>query len=333
MVQDVDHLISLHRATTDGPGSSVQLVSRRGAESTVKTQFQPSGMQTSIHLTLVNGKYASMTAQRFVEYVQVSWRKFGFLPHPAVLRGLFCWDFGTRGLSILHFSRVTELEKRSQVRKSDMSNFSKKNTLPVAPDATSFSVIFGAVEVLCNVTRHLYQPVVHATLDAAAAFLMELRVTELPTSTEALAEVTAWIDDRLELFRVYVADDDWQQASTIKSHFSASHESFVRVHQLIVRQDIISAVRTAKTTLVRSDRPNLGSEANKRVSIPVDVRNALPKQGKKEICLRFLSRQGCKGKNGNCLIKTLCHFKPATLPDIVREFVEKNYGGVSVDMK
>ncbi|OWZ01769.1 hypothetical protein PHMEG_00026787 [Phytophthora megakarya] len=37
-------------------------------------------------------------------------------------------------------------------------------------------------------------------------------------------------------------------------------------------------------------------------SIPVEVRNILPKQCKKEVCL-------------------LCHFKPATLPDNRREFI------------
>ncbi|KAL3659299.1 hypothetical protein V7S43_015570 [Phytophthora oleae] len=164
------------------------------------------------------------------------------------------------------------------------------------PEAASFSVLVGAVDVLCNITRHLYQPVVHDTLQAAAAFLGKLRVTELPTSTEALAEITAWIDDRLELFRVFVADDDWQQASTVKSHFSAAHESFVRVHQLIRRQDLISAVKGAKAASGRSDKPNRATEADKRVSIPVEIRNALPKQGKKKICLRFLSAQGCRGK-------------------------------------
>ncbi|OWZ07255.1 hypothetical protein PHMEG_00020370 [Phytophthora megakarya] len=239
-----------------------------------------------------------MKAQRFGEYVQASWRKFGFFPHPAVLRGLSCLDFGMRGLSILHFSRVTEQEKRTLVRKSDMSNFSKKNTLPVAPDATIFSVIFGAVE----------------------------------SSPLSLSTCRACNVERRSIFSqgatVYVADDDWQQASTIKSHFTASHESFVRVHQLILHQDIISAVRTAKPTLVRSDRPNYGLEANKGVSIPVEVRNACLNKVRRRYIFVSFPVKAAKGRMEN-----LCHFKPATFHDIVREFVEKNYGGVSVDMK
>ncbi|KAG7383447.1 hypothetical protein PHYPSEUDO_003687 [Phytophthora pseudosyringae] len=100
--------ISLHRSGTV-TDNSAQVAVNRGEDTMSKTHFQPTGMQTTFHLALVNGKYASFTAQQCVEFVQVHWRKFGFFPHPAVLRGLFGWDFGTRALSILHFVRVTEL--------------------------------------------------------------------------------------------------------------------------------------------------------------------------------------------------------------------------------
>ncbi|ETO59303.1 hypothetical protein F444_22326, partial [Phytophthora nicotianae P1976] len=95
-------------------------------------------------------------------------------------------DFGTRGLSILHFNRVSESEKRARVRGNDMSNFSRKNTLPAVPAPADFSVNVGAVEVLCAIAQLLYKPVVYETLVAALKFLGELRVSELPSSPEAL---------------------------------------------------------------------------------------------------------------------------------------------------
>ncbi|OWZ10333.1 hypothetical protein PHMEG_00016830 [Phytophthora megakarya] len=338
---DVDTLIALQRGATSA-------VPRQFTGD--NSQFQPTGMQTTIYLALVNGKYAHMTAQRFVEHVQIYWRMFGFFPHPAVLRALFGWDFGTRGLSILHFGRVTEHDKRARVRGSDMSNFSKKNKLPSAPLATEFAEITGAVEVLCTLTQRLYKPVVHDTLEACSSFLSELRTTELPNTPDALADLVAWVDDRLELFRVLINEENWSgltQQSTIdwknwsgltqlKDQFRASHESFVRVHQLILRQDVLAAAKAANTNSVRMShrlRGERSSESEKRVVIPVEVRQALPKQGKKPICLRFLSAQGCRGKNGICVIKTLCHFKPATLPDIVRDFINNNYGGLASDME
>jgi hypothetical protein len=244
-------------------------------------------MQTTVHLALVNGKYASFTAQQFVEFVQIHWRKFGFFPHPAVIHGLFGWDFSTRGLSILHFARVTELEKRERVRRSDMSNFSRKNTLPMQREAPDFATLTGAVGVLSDVARQLYKPAVIEALEVASVFLSELRVSELQTSAAALAEITAWIDDRLELFGVFIADESCEQVTAINTHFSASHESFVRVHQLILRQDSVSALKSTKSGSSRNDRANRGGGADKLVFISQEIRKALNKQGNKQICLRF----------------------------------------------
>ncbi|OWY98718.1 hypothetical protein PHMEG_00030447 [Phytophthora megakarya] len=110
-----------------------------------------------------------------------------------------------------------------------MSDFSKKNILPMPADATNFDVL-----------------VVHQTLEASKTFLGELRVT----------------------------DYRWQlgTAATIQSHFSASHESFVRVHQAIHRQDVFSVVKAAKADSVRNVRSNRVNEQDQRVTIPVDVR-------------------------------------------------------------
>ncbi|EGZ20341.1 hypothetical protein PHYSODRAFT_489140 [Phytophthora sojae] len=205
-----------------------------------------------------------MTPQQFLDFVQIHWRKFGFFPHPAVLRALFGWDFGTRGLSLAHFTRVTEQERRAKVRKFDMSNFSKKNKLPTPTSIATFSALVGAVEVLCNLARQLYQPMVQEAFAAAAPFLGELQVSDLPTSESALA-------------------------ASIQNHFPASHESFVRVYRLILRQDVANALRASKLPAIRDDGSTRGKQRSAR--IPLAVRKALPKQGEKQVCLRFLSAQ------------------------------------------
>ncbi|OWZ17538.1 hypothetical protein PHMEG_0008514 [Phytophthora megakarya] len=301
------------------------------------SQFQPTGTQSSIHLAFVNGKYASMSPQQFVEFVQIHWRKFGFFPHPAVLRALYGWDFGTRGLSVAHFVRITEAEKRNSVRRFDMSNFSRKNALPSPTPVLVFAELMGALDVMSNIARQLYQPMVLEAFDAAATFLGELRVSDLPLSESALAEIIAWVDDRLELFRVFVSEQNWPDATAIKNHFHASHESFVRVSQLILRQDIAAAIKASaaasKAPSITVTKDGQQGHSKRSARIPNGIRKLLPKQDGKQICLRHLSAQGCRGKNGKCIIDDLCHFKPATLPDIVREFIEKHYGGLSSDMK
>ncbi|ETM44737.1 hypothetical protein L914_10056, partial [Phytophthora nicotianae] len=160
----------------------------------------------------------------------IHWNRYGFFPHPAVLRGLFSWDFGTRGRSIMHFMRVTEREKRDSVRRYDMSNFSRKNSLLAPSSVSEFSMIVGAVEVLANVANQLYQPVVQDLFTHVLKFLVELRVREMPNTRRALTELVEWIDERVELFRVHIADGAITLAAEIKTQFSTSHEAFLRVN-------------------------------------------------------------------------------------------------------
>lgn len=121
-----------------------------------------------------------------IKFGQINLRKIGFFQHPAVLRALFGRDFGTRGLSISHSNRVTELAKRARVKGNDMSNFSRKNVLPAVPTPGVFATLIAAVEVLCSVAQELYKPIVHDTLSVAARFLSELRTSELSATPETL---------------------------------------------------------------------------------------------------------------------------------------------------
>ncbi|POM63980.1 Hypothetical protein PHPALM_20554 [Phytophthora palmivora] len=73
-------------------------------------------------------------------------KQFGFFPHATVLRALFGWDFGTRDFSLAHFVRISEVEKRISVRRYDVSNFSKKDTLPPPALVENFSVLTYTVD-------------------------------------------------------------------------------------------------------------------------------------------------------------------------------------------
>ncbi|OWZ13123.1 LOW QUALITY PROTEIN: hypothetical protein PHMEG_00013609 [Phytophthora megakarya] len=299
------------------------------------SQFQPTGTQSSIHLAFVNGKYASMSPQQFVEFVQIHWRKFGFF------RTLLYCALFTVGILILEvypwriLFEITEAEKRNSVRRFDMSNFSRKNALPSPTPVLVFAELMGALDVMSNIARQLYQPMVLEAFDAAATFLGELRVSDLPLSESTLAEITAWVDERLELFRVFVSEQNWPDATAIKNHFHASHESFVRVSQLILRQDIAAAI---KASAVVSKAPSITvikdgqqGHSKRRTRISNGIHKVLPKQDGKQICLGISQHKDAG--NEKCIIDDLCHFKPAILPDIVREFIEKHYGGLSSDVK
>ncbi|KAG1684973.1 hypothetical protein DVH05_000542 [Phytophthora capsici] len=337
---DIDQLISLRRVGATAERSGLIAMTGSGAAED-KNHFQPSSTQSRIHQALVHGKFAYMTPQQFVEHVQIHWNTYGFFPHPAVLRGLFSWDFGTRGLSVMHFVRVTDREKREAVRRHDMSCFSRKNTLPLPRSATDFATVLGAIDVLSNLANQLYQLVVQELFADLSRLLLELRVQEMSTSERALSELVSWIDDRLELFRVHVADNAMVQAASIKAQFSTSHEAFMRINQLILRQDIEAALEASKAVSIpnRTEeqpiRKAAGASEKRRAKqpVPVEVLKALPKQGGKAVCMRYLSQEGCRGWGGKCRVDGRVHFKPAALDDIVKKYIEKTYGGLSSDMQ
>ncbi|KAL3664524.1 hypothetical protein V7S43_010277 [Phytophthora oleae] len=151
--------------------------------------------------------------------------------------------------------------------------------------------------------NQLYQTMAQELFAAASRLLLELRVQEMPTSGRALTELVAWIDDRLELFRGHVADSAMSQAASIKSQFSTSHEAFMRINQLILRQDVEAALEDSKSVVVtshteqQSARKTTASFKKRRArgSVPPEVLKALPKQGGKAVCMRYLSQEGCRG--------------------------------------
>ncbi|OWY92640.1 LOW QUALITY PROTEIN: hypothetical protein PHMEG_00038275 [Phytophthora megakarya] len=169
-----------------------------------------------------------MSPEQFVEHVQIHCNTYGFFPHPAALRGLFSWDFGTRCLSIMHFVRTTDREKRDAVRQHDMSSFTKKNTLPQPRPVTNFFTVLGTKDVLSYIANQLYQTVVQELFAEVSRF-----ITACPRNAiiwKGLLELVSWIDDRLELFHVHVADNVMLHAASIKAPFNTSHEAFMRIN-------------------------------------------------------------------------------------------------------
>ncbi|KAG6951370.1 hypothetical protein JG688_00013764 [Phytophthora aleatoria] len=73
-----------------------------------------------------------------------------------------------------------------------------------------------------------------------------------------------------------------EDAKTIETHFKTSHESFVGVHHLILRQDLAASLKSNKGSASRSDSSACGKrglESDKRghrVFIPNEIRKPLP---------------------------------------------------------
>ncbi|KAJ8556596.1 hypothetical protein ON010_g9370 [Phytophthora cinnamomi] len=178
--------------------------------------------------------------------------------------------------------------------------FKKERTASTYLNPDVFGVDRSCGSPIQNMARQLYPPMVQEAFAAAVTFLGELQVSDVSTSESALTEITAWIDDRLELF-------------------------------LNSAPSVAAAFKISKVSANRDESSSNGKHQSAR--IPIAALKALPKQDGKQICLRFLSAQGCRGKNGKCIIKNLRNFIPVTLPDVVRDFIDEHYGDLSSDMQ
>ncbi|RLN92239.1 hypothetical protein BBJ28_00014410 [Nothophytophthora sp. Chile5] len=110
MVRDIDEFIALKKAELARPSGRGLVLAPTLSDA--KAQFRPSSLQTTVHQAIVHGTFLAMCSQLLVETLQSQRELLSFLPHPAVLRGLYSWDFGMRGLSVMHFARLTTPERR-----------------------------------------------------------------------------------------------------------------------------------------------------------------------------------------------------------------------------
>ncbi|KAF1324687.1 hypothetical protein FI667_g9651, partial [Globisporangium splendens] len=104
-----------------------------------RSQFRPSALQANVHRLIVNGLYG--------------------------------WDFGTRGLSVMHFDSPSAIDH-----------------------------IIEAVDVLSAVVTLVYSPTVGELVIAARQFFLSLKNTGVDLDGDALDDLVYWLDERFERF-------------------------------------------------------------------------------------------------------------------------------------
>eukprot|EP00644_Phytophthora_capsici_P001380 jgi/Phyca11/65948/gw1.10.438.1 len=181
-------------------------------------------------------------------------KEFDYLPHPGAARGFYGWDFGFRGLSVMHFSPVDVDEERDYRRRYDMTDFSVKNKLPEPPKATAIIDVVAALEVLALLVKEMYQPMVGDLIDGARRFLLLLR----------------------------------------KTNFRFNHESYARVVQRVTSLKVEAVLKSTVSRKVDSrqkiqQRRSKGNHHAATIPVPPAVVAALPIRKGKKLCMKFLS--------------------------------------------
>ncbi|EGZ22969.1 hypothetical protein PHYSODRAFT_434215, partial [Phytophthora sojae] len=148
--------------------------------------------------------------QLLAETLQVRLQSTDILPHPAVICGFLCCDFGMRGLSTMHFGGLTDKERRQ-------------------PSIAS------ALSGLAAVTELIYLPFM-ANMEKAREFVSKLTRSRLSRSfgiPEARSELVHWVDERFESMRLLLAQDQIEAAQAVHESFHEGDASFTRLMQVV----------------------------------------------------------------------------------------------------
>ncbi|KAE9022551.1 hypothetical protein PR003_g11272 [Phytophthora rubi] len=91
------------------------------------------------------------------------------IAHLAVLRGFYSWEFGSYGLSFMHFARRHQRDRREAERKYDFGDFTAKNKLPAAAEPLDITDLVAALEMLAQIVRKVYKALVCEIVEAATS--------------------------------------------------------------------------------------------------------------------------------------------------------------------
>ncbi|KAJ0391539.1 hypothetical protein P43SY_011993 [Pythium insidiosum] len=242
---------------------------------------------------------------------------------PPVLRGLYEFGFGIRGLSLMHCKKI-DVSNELALSGSNMTDFSERNRLPSVPDARSRSDVSGALLSLRTFARYFYNTATNDIILAAAAFVDDY--THLGVNdASGWNHVAFWISKKFGSYRSFLVCGDLDAASRVHSEFHRHDDGLAQL------EDLRHAPRRDDSHVARPVDRVKHARQTQRLPVPDSVLASLPRQGNKALCMRFVSAAGCRGNgHGGCANPRLAHFRPATKHSAEAiAFITSRYNGLS----
>ncbi|OWZ03696.1 LOW QUALITY PROTEIN: hypothetical protein PHMEG_00024525 [Phytophthora megakarya] len=297
------------------PATPLPILGIHEAEKRCKGHFRASSLQTTVHQAIVNGTYCEMGSQLFIEHLQAQVDLLAFVPHPAVLKGFFVWEFGTRGLSVLHFGQIDGRDRRLRLAKYDMCDFLNRNSLPPADPAEGLDDILAALDIQWMYLPYWWMKCTNLMSGdyLGSKVLSPAKMSYFTTDKDTLADLVFWIDERLEKVRTFIvlgSADGWD---FIQQEFNVAHESYLQA-QNIINERQYSALKNSHNLNKRRETRNpiegrQGSSAEAEVKrVSAQVLKSLSTEKVKALCMRFLFNRGFRGRGSRCTYYSRGHF-------------------------
>lgn len=305
------------------------------------TTFTPSPTQSHIYGRMLNDRHSGRATEphALLEYFQSS-ACVKFFPFPAILNRAYDFGFGDRGLSILHFTRVSPMQRlhlRASV-KINMTDFSLGAALPKPANPTTMSDISDCLLCLRSFAEEFWsKPTVH--IIEAAHDLCHSDAMAIPLDHEFLSSFARWIDYRLQEWRTAAQFEPEESLPIVAQAIAHSLQPINEELRLLreTARDRVAIQRSKLNPGHQSKRKSGTSSTSsvtpgKRARLSPDLAKLVPKDSSDRMaCLRFLSIKGCINADelSSCTSKKLAHFTPPTpLHPQLKAYIVQEYSGL-----
>lgn len=325
------HLLPFHLATCGTKRPTMADVETPAAKRS-KYSFQPFSEQRRVHELITGDVHTGKSPAEFVESLVSSSDLWAY---PGVATRAYDFQFGSRGLSFLHFTPVDHLLRLRRQRESfiNMSDYSVSAKFTPAPDPSSWEDVLAGANGFQKYCSERCDLVTQNLATSLYSFVAKLKTREMwPRSM--LLTLVLWIDAQLERYRCAVAID--AETASFSRHAIASSftPNNVELHGLLLteqrNQDDVERHGSGDLSNIAgaSSRQSRPQRSNPRKEVS-DNYPPIPVQEGKEVCLKFLSKRGCPSSDPNtCIYANRAHFFPAAISNQLRSLLRKKFGGV-----
>ncbi|OWZ00494.1 hypothetical protein PHMEG_00028308 [Phytophthora megakarya] len=206
-----------------------------------------------------------------------------------------------------------------------MADFSRKNSLPPAPNMPTYPGLLDSLT--------FYNTDTVDVLDAATQFIEAFDTGEIPDN-DTTRRLVLWLDMKLGKFRGLVLASGLSAAIQVKNELSLHDSQLSRLlyDQQKSRMAELLGKFNEKPCISSTGSPNhRESRSDSQGGVPKSVVRNLPKQASLQLCMKHLSNDGCSGNGtpGKCFAKQRGHFRPKKLPANVKAYIDKSFGGLA----
>lgn len=173
-----------------------------------------------------------------------------------------------------------------------MTDFSKSSAMPRPKPPQNLADVIETIDKLSSLATKLFLPLVDNLLQGARRFAVQLQLSCVRFDSAMLVEFCLWIDNRLEVFKCHVAQNDLPSAKLAVKNFSAVHPSYVQIVQSATNHQLAELQSARSAGVSGSQQCSLNRDSSKPdpgMVVPKEVLRTLPIENGKSLCMKYLS--------------------------------------------